>query len=136
MNFFFRKSLSSRYLNHNYWPIKRLQMRLLIKICWIQNFEVKIIDWFNSFFVFWLVDLDDQECINYRNTLLRMLFDRWQHCRQMGNTARNIFNLSSMTETNNESFINDMYTLISNTAYLASIIRQNRTMMVKKILTE
>jgi hypothetical protein len=65
-----------------------------------------------------------------------MLFDRWQHCRQMGNTARNIFNLSSMTETNNESFINDMYTLISNTAYLASIIRQNRTMMVKKILTE
>jgi hypothetical protein len=65
-----------------------------------------------------------------------MLFDRWQHCRQMGNTARNIFNLSSMTETNNESFINDMYTLISNTAYLASIIRQNRTMMVKKILIE
>jgi hypothetical protein len=83
-----------------------------------------------------LVDFDDQECKNYRNTLLRMLFDRWQHCRQMGNTARNIFNLSSMTETNNESFINDMYTLISNTAYLASIIRQNRTMMVKKILIE
>jgi hypothetical protein len=65
-----------------------------------------------------------------------MLFDRWQHCRQMGNTARNIFNLSSMTETNNESFINDMYTLISNTAYLASIIRQNKTMMVKKLLIE
>ncbi len=83
-----------------------------------------------------MVDFDDQECKNYRNTLLRMLFDRWQHCRQMGNTARNIFNLSSMTETNNESFINDMYTLISNTAYLASIIRQNRTMMVKKILIE
>ncbi len=83
-----------------------------------------------------MVDLDDQECTNYRNTLLRMLFDRWQHCRQMGNTARNIFNLSSMTETNNESFINDMYTLISNTAYLASIIRQNKTMMVKKLLIE
>jgi hypothetical protein len=56
-----------------------------------------------------------------------MLFDRWQHCRQMGNTARNIFNLSS----NNDTFIYDIYTLISNTAYLASIIEQNNTMMVK-----
>lgn len=65
-----------------------------------------------------------------------MLFDRWQHCRQMGNTARNIFNLSSMTDTNNETYINDMYTLISNTAYLSSIIQQNSTRMVMKILIE
>jgi len=65
-----------------------------------------------------------------------MLFDRWQHCRQMGNTARNIFNLSSMTDTNNDTYINDMYTLISNTAYLSSIIQQNSTRMVMKILIE
>jgi hypothetical protein len=60
-----------------------------------------------------------------------MLFDRWQHCRQMGNTAKNIFNLSSLTDTNNETFIHDIYTLISNTSYLASIIQQSSTMMVK-----
>ena len=59
-----------------------------------------------------------------------MLFDRWQHCRQMGNTARNIFDLSTMAEPNNESFIHEIHTLISNTAYLASIIEQNKTMMV------
>jgi len=65
-----------------------------------------------------------------------MLFDRWQHCRQMGNTARNIFNLSSITDTNNDTFIYDIHTLISNTAYLTSIIEQNNTMMVKRILIE
>ena len=51
-----------------------------------------------------------------------MLFDRWQHCRQMSHLARNIFNLSSMAETNNESFIDDISTLISNIAYLTSIV--------------
>ena len=62
-----------------------------------------------------------------------MLFDRWQHCRQMGDTARNIFNLSPLTETNNETFINEIYTLISNTAYLGKIIHQNSTMMVNQV---
>lgn len=62
-----------------------------------------------------------------------MLFDRWQHCRQMDHRAQNIYNLSSMIETNNESFITEMYTLISNTAYLASIIRENPTMMMSGI---
>jgi hypothetical protein len=80
-----------------------------------------------------LIDLDQHEYTNYRHTILRMLFDRWQHCRQMGNTARNIFNLSTMAETNNESFIHEIYTLISNTAHLASIIEQNNTIMVCEI---
>jgi hypothetical protein len=62
-----------------------------------------------------------------------MLYDRWQHCRQMDDTARNIFNLSSITDTKNETFINEIYTLISNTGYLASIIKPN---VVHKILIE
>ncbi len=80
-----------------------------------------------------MIDLDQHEHTNYRHTILRMLFDRWQHCRQMGNTARNIFNLSTMAESNNELFIHEIYTLISNIAYLASIIEQNHTMMVREI---
>ncbi|CAF3430378.1 unnamed protein product [Rotaria socialis] len=70
-----------------------------------------------------LQDLDNNEYINYHNTLLLMLFDRWQHSRQMSDTARNLFNLSSLTDINNDTFINEIYTLISNTAYLASIIQ-------------
>ncbi|CAF4653872.1 unnamed protein product, partial [Rotaria sp. Silwood2] len=76
-----------------------------------------------------LQNLDNNEYTNYRNTLLLMLFDRWQHCRQMSDTARNIFNLSSLTDTNNETFINETYTLISNTAYLALIVQQNSITM-------
>ncbi|CAF3798155.1 unnamed protein product [Rotaria socialis] len=51
-----------------------------------------------------------------------MLYDRWQHCRQMSDTARNLFYLSSLTDINNDTFIN-------NTAYLASIIQQNSKTM-------
>ncbi len=80
-----------------------------------------------------MIDLDQHEHMNYRHTILRMLFDRWQHCRQMKNTARNIFNLSTMAETNNESFMHEIYTLIRNTAYQASIVEQNHTMMVQEI---
>ena len=61
-----------------------------------------------------------------------MLFDRWQHCRQMGDTARNLFNLSSLTDMNNDTFINEIYTLVGNTAYLASIIQQNNITMVNQ----
>jgi hypothetical protein len=59
-----------------------------------------------------------------------MLFDRWQHCRQMSDRARNIYNASSVTDTNNDTFINEIYTLISNTAYLASIVEENSTTKV------
>ena len=76
------------------------------------------------------IDLDANELINYRHTIVRMLFDRWQHCRQMSHLARNIFNLSSMAETTNESFIHEFSTLISNITYLTSIIQGNSTMMV------
>ncbi|CAF4011090.1 unnamed protein product, partial [Rotaria magnacalcarata] len=76
-----------------------------------------------------LQDLDNNEHANYRNTLLLMLFDRWQHCRQMGDTARNLFNLSSLTDISNDTFTNEIYTLVSNTAYLGSIIQQNSTTM-------
>ncbi|CAF4550842.1 unnamed protein product, partial [Rotaria magnacalcarata] len=71
-----------------------------------------------------LQDLDNNEYINYHNTLLLMLFDRWQRSRQMSDTARNLFNLSSLTDINNDRFINEIYTLISNTAYHASIIKK------------
>ncbi|CAF4443048.1 unnamed protein product [Rotaria socialis] len=68
-------------------------------------------------------DLDNNEYTNYHhNTFLLMLFDRWQHCRQMSDTARNLFYLSSLTDINNDTFIN-------NTAYLASIIQQNSKTM-------
>lgn len=77
-----------------------------------------------------LIDLDSNELINYRHTIIRMLFDRWQHCRQMSYLARNIFNLSSMAEANNESFITDMSTLISNIAYLTSMIELTPTITV------
>ncbi|CAF4302780.1 unnamed protein product, partial [Rotaria magnacalcarata] len=70
-------------------------------------------------------DLDNNEYTNYHhNTFLLMLFDRWQHCRQMSDTARNLFYLSSLTDINND---ND--TFINNTAYLASIIQQNSKTM-------
>jgi hypothetical protein len=82
------------------------------------------------------LDLDNNESTNYRNTLLHMLFDRWQNCRQMGDTARNIFNMSSLTDINNDTFINEMYTLISNTAHLASIIQQNTITIVSLILIQ
>ena len=65
-----------------------------------------------------------------------MLFDRWQHCRQMSDTARNIFNSSSLTDVHSETFINEIYTLISNTSYLASIIQQNSTTMVSRIINQ
>lgn len=78
-------------------------------------------------------DLDANELMNYHHTIVRMLFDRWQHCRQMTHLTRNIFNLSSMTETNNESFIHEFSTLISNITYLSSIIQGNSTMMVCSI---
>jgi hypothetical protein len=74
---------------------------------------------------FSFTDLDNDEYSNYRNTFVLMLNDRWQHCRQMGNTARDIFNLSSITNGNNQTFINEFSTLLSNTAYQASIIKQN-----------
>ncbi|CAF3645050.1 unnamed protein product [Rotaria socialis] len=76
-----------------------------------------------------LQNLDNNEHANYRNTLLLMLLDRWQHCRQMGDTARNLFNVSSLTDISNDTFTNEIYTLISNTAYLGSIIQQNSTTM-------
>lgn len=85
------------------------------------------------FLEFFGLDLDNNEFINYRNTLIRMLFDRWQHCRQISNTAKNIFNHSSMTETNHQTFIHDIYTLISNTNYLTSFIQQNNSIMVERI---
>lgn len=61
-----------------------------------------------------------------------MLFDRWQHCRQMSDTARNLFNLSSITDISNDTFINDIHTLISNTAYLASIVQENTISLVRR----
>ncbi|CAF0977060.1 unnamed protein product [Rotaria sordida] len=76
-----------------------------------------------------LQNLDNNEYTNYRNTIIFMLFDRWQHCRQMSDTARNILNHSSITDINNDTFINEIYTLISNTSYLASIIQQNTITM-------
>ncbi|CAF3793515.1 unnamed protein product [Rotaria magnacalcarata] len=80
-----------------------------------------------------LQDLDNNEYINYHNTLLLMLFDRWQRSRQMSDTARNLFNLSSLTDINNDTFINEIYTLISNTAYHASIIKKKQKIKTTKI---
>ncbi|CAF1327016.1 unnamed protein product [Adineta steineri] len=75
-----------------------------------------------------LQNLDDNEYTNYRNILSLMLFDRWQHCRQMSDRAKIIYK-TSLTDTNDDTFINEIYTLIGNTAYLASIIKQNSTII-------
>lgn len=87
---------------------------------------------FNSFSSFVLLDFDNNEYTNYRNILSLMLFDRWQHCRQMSDRARNIYEASALTDTNSDTFINEIYTLISNTAYLASIIKQNNPIKVNE----
>ena len=88
------------------------------------------------YFYFTILDMDSNEYVNYRNVLLLMLFDRWRHCRQMSITARNTLNLSSWTDINNDTFINDIYMLNGNTAYLTSMIDENCRTMVDKILVE
>jgi hypothetical protein len=131
--FNFQNSISFRYPNRKDCLINQRWMILWIRIYWISNFEVNSIKRFGWISFVELIDLDQHEHMNYRHTILRMLFDRWQHCRQMKNTARNIFNLSTMAETNNESFMHEIYTLIRNTVYQASIVEQNHTMMVQEI---
>ncbi|CAF0981896.1 unnamed protein product [Adineta ricciae] len=72
-----------------------------------------------------LQNLDSDEYTNYRYILSLMLFDRWQHCRQMSDRAKMMFTTQSFIENHDETFIHDLYTLISNTNFLASIIQQH-----------
>ncbi|UJR15815.1 hypothetical protein I4U23_002744 [Adineta vaga] len=70
------------------------------------------------------------EHTNYRNILSLMLFDRWQHCRQMSDRAKLCFKTQTLTEINDETFLNEIHTLISNTAFLSSIIQQHSTIIL------
>ena len=81
-----------------------------------------------------LLGLDAEEYSNYRRTLLVMLFDRWQHCRQMGDKARHMLNHPSSLDHTNETFIDEIYTLIRNTAYLSSLVQQNAVTMDASLL--
>ena len=72
-------------------------------------------------------DLSPLELSNYSHTLLRMIFDRWQHARQMAETGRNL----TFTETNNETFFDDFYALIRNLLNLTNLIRQDANHLVK-----
>lgn len=132
---YLKNAFLNRYLNYKCLLINHQLMLRFIEIYLIIDFKVhESLFWFHSSIViiFQLSALDNNEYTNYRNTLLLMLFDRWQHCRQMGDQARNIFNLSSLTDISTETFINEVYTLISNTSYLGSIIQQNSLIMVNE----
>ncbi len=122
--------MPNRFRNYKYLLINHQQTGPFVKIYLILNFEVNTIYQFDLFSSFKLLDFDDNEYTNYCSILSLMLFDRWQHCRQMSDRARNIYNASSVTDTNNDTFINEIYTLISNTAYLASIVEENSTTKV------
>ena len=113
----------------NYKPINLRQPSMIrpIEISWKRNFRV---GW--SCFVSSgdRSALDTNESTNYRNTLVLMLFDRWQHCRQMDETARHLVNLAALPENANDMFIDEMYTLIRNTGHLATLIQETTQTMV------
>ena len=80
-------------------------------------------------FLFFPIDFDDNnESLNYRNIYILLLFTRWQHSRQLNESAQNIFHL----EITNDTFINHISTLICNTTYLTSIIKQDNIIMIIK----
>ena len=83
-----------------------------------------------------LSDLDSDEYTNYRCILSLMLFDRWQHCRQTGDRAKMMLNTQSFIENHDETFIHDLYTLISNINFLASIIQQHSAIIVSESLNK